>query len=360
MGHRLCLAATALAATFVSAALHAAPVTVNGAVFDAPPSCQAADGALVCKVDNLQLELWVKRKPLTPEVQPTDTFVRKMMYFHRLHDAAVGSIMRATANDKATPFSSYGSYSALGSAMPGSGAVTSPTVRFASILHDDDIWEFLEVVAARTPAVDALSADLQRSLVLPAAPAPAPTPASPAASAPVTAAAVETVPPPPPVKVNPGSPLVATFTGKLLRFEHPGYLEPVVTEDSVDSLSVTFRHKTRPAAGPNLAISLRAPKEKQTATTLVRERREALMATMAGAPVSVDINKLGAIEGAGFALIGVPDPKKGLSGVESLETTFATDTGGRLLEIRLTSEQQYSPEARVVWATLAQSLRLAP
>lgn len=357
MGHRLSLVAATLTAASISTALHATVVTINGATFDAPPSCQAAEGALVCKVDNQQLELWVKRKTLAPDVQPTDTFVRKMAYFHRLHDAAVGSIVRATANDKAkaTPFSNYGAYSALGSAMPGGGAPTSPTVRFASVLHDDEIWEFLEVVATRTPGIEALSSDLQRSLTLPAAP-PAPVATTPA----VTPAVAEVVPPPPPVKPAAGSPLVSTFTSKLLTFEHPGYLEPVVAEDTKESLSVTFRHKTRPTAGPNLAISLRAPKAKQTASTLARERRELAGSTMTGAPASVDINKLGAIEGAGFALIGVPDPKKGLSGIESLETTFAADVSGRLLEIRLTSEQQYSTEARVVWATLAQSIKLLP
>ena len=355
MGHRLRLATTALTAASVGVALHAAPVTINGATFDAPPTCQAAEGALVCKVDNVQLELWVKRKPLAPDVQPTDTFVRKMSYFHRLHDAAVGSIMRATANDKATPFSNYGAYSALGSAMPGSGAVTSPTVRFASVLHDDEVWEFLEVVAARTPAVEALSADLQRSLTLPAAP-PAPAVATP----PAAPAVAEAAPPPPPVKPNAGSPLVAIFSGKLLTLEHPGYLEPVVAEDTKESLSVTFRHKTRPAAGPNLLVILRAPNDKQTASSLVRERRESVMATMVGSTASVDVNKLGAIDGAGFALIGVPDPKKGLSGIESLETTFAAEVSGRLLEIRLTAEQQYSSEARVVWATVVQSIKLAP
>lgn len=355
MGHRLRLATTALTAMSVGAALHAAPVTVNGATFDAPPSCQAVEGALVCKVDNLQLELWVKRKPLAPDVQPTDTFVRKMSYFHRLHDAAVASIVRATANDrdKATPFSNYGAYSALGSAMPGSGAPTSPTVRFASVLHDDEIWEFLEVVATRTPAVEALSADLQRSLTLPAAP-PAPVAATP------SPAAAEAAPPPPPVKPNLGSPLVATFTGKLLTFEHPGYLEPVVAEDTKETLNVTFRHKTRPAAGPNLLISLRAATDKQTAAVVVRERKALATSNMIGSTASADINKLGAIDGAGFALIGVPDPKKGLSGIESLETTFAAESNGRVLEVRLTSEQQYSSEARVVWATLAQSIKLLP
>jgi hypothetical protein len=353
MGHRLSLAATALAATLVSAALHAAPVTINGATFDAPSTCQAADGALVCKVDDLQLELWVKRRPLAPDVQPTDTFVRKMAFFHRLHDAAVTSIVRATANDrsKATPFSNYGNYSALGSAMPGSGAVTSPTVRFASVLHDNEVWEFLEVVAARTPAVEALSAELQRSLVLPVAP-----PALATATADGKPAGAEpTVPPPP--RPDPGIPLVATFVSKLLSFEHPGYLEPAVAEDTNEALRVTFRHRTRPAAGPNLVVTLRAPVDQKTASVVARERRQLVLSTMAGSTAAVDVNKLGSFDGFGFALIGVPDPRKSLSGIESLETTFVGDVAGRVLEVRVTSEQQYSPEARVVWATIAQSIK---
>ena len=48
----------------------AAPVTINGATFDAPGVCQSADRALVCKVDGQQLELWVTRKPLAPEDLP--------------------------------------------------------------------------------------------------------------------------------------------------------------------------------------------------------------------------------------------------------------------------------------------------
>lgn len=159
MGHPLrpvaaaTLAAVALAAASIGTVLHAAPVTVNGATFDAPASCQAAGGALVCKVDEQQMELWVKRKPLAADIKPTDSLVRKMAYFNELHQSAVSGIMRATANDKSTPFTNYGKYSALGAAMAGKGVVTSPTVRFASVLQGDEVWEFMEVVAARTPAL---------------------------------------------------------------------------------------------------------------------------------------------------------------------------------------------------------------
>lgn len=351
-----------LAVAFLSGcpALYAAPVTINGATFDAPSTCQAATGALVCKVDGQQLELWVKRKSLSPDVLPTDTFVRKMAHFHNVHDAAVASIMRATSNDKAAPFSNYGPYSALGSAMTGNAGVSAPTVRFASVLHEEDIWEFLEVVATRTPSVESLSADLQRTLTLPTTPqtASAPIAATPAVAATPVAAGPAATPPPEPPKVE-GSPLVATYSSALLSLEHPGYLRAEVLEDTAESLRVSFKHKTRPNAGPNLVINLLALKDKQqTAAAVVNQRRATVLETMTGQTASVDINKLGPLNGAGFALVGVPDPKKGLSGVESFETTFASEVNGRLLEVRLTAEQQYSSDARVVWAMLAQSLKL--
>lgn len=334
--------------------LYAAPVTINGATFDAPPTCQAATGALVCKVDGQQLELWVKRKSLSPDVLPTDTFVRKMAHFHNVHDAAVASIMRATSNDKAVPFSNYGPYSALGSAMTGNDGVSAPTVRFASVLHEEDIWEFLEVVATRTPGVESLSADLQRTLTLPTSPSAV---SAPVAATPVAAAPAATPPPEPP-KVE-GSPLVATFNSALLSLEHPGYLRVEVLEDTADSLRISFKHKTRPNAGPNLLINLRALKDKQqTAASVANQRKASVLETMTGQTASVDINKLGLLNGVGFALVGVPDPKKGLSGVESFETTFASEVNGRLLEVRLSAEQQYSSDARVVWAMLAQSLKV--
>jgi hypothetical protein len=145
----------------------------------------------------------------------------------------------------------------------------------------------------------------------------------------------------------------------LLTLELPGYLNPVVTEDTAEGLQVTFRHKTRPTAGPNLVISLRAPQDKQmTIASIVKARKEALIATMVGPTESVEINKLGAINGGGFALVGTPNKAKGLSGVESLETTFSANAGDRVLEVRLTAEQQYSSDARVVWSSLARSITL--
>ncbi len=343
MGHARIFAAAALLGLSVSAVVHAAPLVINGVTFEAPESCQAAQTTLVCKVDGQQFELWVTRKPMDAAIKPTDSFVRKMEYFTEQHQGAVVNILRSTSNDGFTAFSDYGSYSALGASMPGKGVVTSPTVRFASVLHDDEIWEFLEVVATRTPAIDALATELRRLMVLP--------------TAPVAQASAVLAAPEVPKKLE-GSPLVATFTGKLLSLELPGYLEAVVLEDTTDSLRVTFKHKTRPTAGPNLAISLRAPKDNQTAASIVKERKDALTATMAGPTESVEINKLGAINGAGFALVGTPNKAKGFSGVESLETNFAASVGDRVLEVQLTTEQQYASDARVVWSSLVRSITL--
>jgi hypothetical protein len=347
LSHFLCVFLVLSSAAI--SALHAAPITINGAAFDAPAACVAADGALVCKEDGQQLEVSVTRKPLSASVGAagsTDSLVRRMADFNQLHESAVANIMRSTGNDKATPFSAYGRYVAVGSAIAGKGVVSSPTAHFASVLHGNEIWQFLEVVAVRTPAVEALSAALQRSLVLPALPA-----------APKVEIAKATIPETPP-KFE-GSPLVATFSGKLLSLQYPGYLNPVVIEDTAERLQVNFKHKTRAIAGPDLLVSLRAPQDKQTAAALVKLRKEAVTASMAGKTDSVELNKLGEINGAGFALIGRPDKAKGLSGVESFETTFAADVGGRILEVRLTAEQQYASEARVVWSAVGNSITFA-
>ena len=352
MGHRRGLAAATFAAVSCGAAIlaahaaHAAPVTVNGATFDVPASCAAADGALVCKEGGQQLELWVYRKPLAPAAAPSDSMVRKMAYFNELHETAVVNIMRSTSNDKTTPFSNYGRYPAVGSAMAGRGVLSSPTARFASVLHGDEIWQFLEVVATRTPAIETLTAALQRSLVLPALPAP---PAQVAAS-----------PTPQQPKRSDSSPLAATFSAKLLSLELPGYLNPEVIEDTADILQVNFKHKTRAAAGPNLLISLRAASGKQSAASIVKLRKAAVTATMLGNTESIELNQLGAINGAGFALVGTPKTAQGLSGAELLETTFVANVGERVLEIRLTTEQQYASEARVVWSSLGRSITLRP
>ena len=330
---------------FSSAAVHAATVTVNGATFDAPAACTVAESALVCKEGEQQLELWVYRKPLSATTAPTDSLLRKMADFNQLHETAVANIMKSTGNDKATPFSAYGSYVAVGSAMAGKGIVSSPTARFASVLHGDEMWQFLEVVATRTAAIEALSAALQRSLVLPALPE-------------VPRAEIAATSPPETLKKFEGSPLVATFSGKLLSLQYPGYLNAVVIEDTADSLQVNFKHKTRATAGPNLLVSLRTPPDKQNAASIVKRRKDALTATMTGNTESIELNKLGALNGAGFALVGTPIVGKGLASAEWLETTFAANIGERVLEVWLTSEQQYASEARVVWSSLANTIIL--
>ena len=384
----------AIAMSLGSVPALAAPVTIKGATFDAPAACQPVEGALVCKVDGIQMELWVTRKLMAPQVAPTDTFARKMVYFNDVHDTAVGNILRSTSNDKATTFSSYGAYSALGTAMPGKGVLSSPSVRFASVLHDEEIWEFLEVAATRTPAVDSLSEALQRSLVLPAAASAATsvTASAPAAAAPKVAVTRPTLPPkpaavaapapvaPPPSKLpdatsagaptpkvaatpTPAPTAIApatfpTFSGSLLSMQYPDFLEPVVTENTVSHFSVNFKHKTR-AAGPFLSINLYTPTDKKlSAAVVVQARKDAQAAAMAGPSGSVDVSNLGTIQGVGFALIGVPDAQKGLSGIESIETTFAADVPHGILEVRLTTESKFSVDAEVVWTLLAKSIQL--
>ena len=308
----------------VLAPANGAPVTINGATFDAPGLCQIADRTLVCKVDGQQLELWVTRKPLAPEVTPTDSLAKRMTYFSSVHETAVSNILKATGNTTSTPFSSYGSFSAEGSAMPGKGVVTSPAVRFASVLHGEEIWEFLEIVATRTPAIDAVSALLQHSLVMPAAA----------------------------VTGNP------VFTRSQLSLQYPDFLAPIVSEDTATSLVVNFKHKTRPA-GPNLIVMLRAVKDTQiSASSVIAARKAAVSTAMVGPSATVDMNKLGDIAGVGFAMIGVPTSSNGKPSTESIETTFAPVVDSRLLEIRLTVDQNFAAEAEVVWALLEKSIKL--
>ena len=303
----------------------AAPVTINGATFDAPGVCQSADNALVCKVDGQQLELWVTRKPLAPEVTPADSLAKRMAYFSSVHETAVGNIQKATGNTSSTPFSSYGNFSADGTAMPGKGVVTSPAVRFASVLHGEEIWEFLEIVAMRTPAIDAVSALLQHSLVMPAAQ----------------------------IAGNP------VFTRSQLSMQYPDFLTPSVSEDTATSLVVNFKHKTRPS-GPNLSVSLLTIKDKATtAAAVAKARREAAMASLVGPSAAVDLNKLGELSGVGFALIGVPKSVSSTPTSESIETIFATVVDNRLLEVRLTVDQKFAAEAEAVWSLLEKTIKLA-
>jgi hypothetical protein len=338
----------------------AAPVTVSGASFDAPASCITVESALVCKLDGQQFELWVTRKPLAPDFAPTDPMAKKMEFFTEAHEIAVTSIMRSTGNDSPTQFSNYGTYSAMGTALPGKGVPTSPTVRFASVLHDEAIWEFMEVVAVRTPAVDALSSTLQSSLKLPnIIPAPKPVAektASTGSTAKASAATTSSTTPSGPVVIEPTAP-DAWFESKLLKLQYPTFLEPTVAENSDASLNVVFKHKTL-ADGPRLTILLRANSEQLVAAAAAARRKAELTATMAGKSASVDIAALGTIQGAGFALLGVPDPAKGLSGVESIETVFVADVAGRQLHVQMSTAQKNSGDAQAVWGLLSKSIVL--
>ncbi len=329
----------------------AADISIKGATVTAPAACAPADGALVCRLDNQQFELWVNRKPLAPNVEPTDPLAKRMVFFTKAHESAVGNIMRSTNNETAMQFSSYGPYSAMGSVLPGKGAPTSPSVRFASVLHDEEIWEFMEVVAVRTPAIEALSKSLQASLKLPAAApstrvsAVSSTPAMSNSAAALSTSGVASTAPD------------ARFDSKLLSLQYPTFLEPIVVEDTAVALSVKFRHTAR-ASGPHLTLVVRAPADKLSTAAVAAQRKAALEATMSGPSASVPINTLGAIHGAGFALLGVLDAAKGFSGLETIETFFVGDVGGRQLEAQVSAEQKYSAEAQAVWGLMSKSMTL--
>lgn len=336
------------------AQLLAAPVTVNGASLEAPADCQPAGNALVCKVDGQQLELWVNRRPRAASSDAPETLVQRMAWLQSTHDAAVKNIMRSTFNDKLTRFDSYGSYPALGSAMPGKGSASSPTVRFASVLHDGEYWEFLEVAATRSPAVEAISAMVQKSLTLPSAPV------APVTSPSANSSVAESKPAPaaPATPDIGSSPLAVTFESRALTFQIPGYLAATVEQNQDDRLRVNFQHKTRKTGGPAMQLVLQPLVSSRSAAGIEAEQRKTIAAGMSGRPSVVDVSKLGAITGKGFAMIGTTIARSDSPAVEMLETFFAAEVNGGTLELRLSAEQQYAGEAQSVWAMLASSLRL--
>jgi hypothetical protein len=355
MFQRSFFASLALCIFSSSAWLHAEPITIKGARFDAPPTCLVAEGALVCKLDGQQFELSVERAPLSKTDSLTNSYLQRLAAFSSAHETSVTAIKRSTANETSTSFNTYGLYSALGSAMPGKGSPASPFVHFASVLHEGDMWEFMEIVATRTPAIEALAKSLRESLVLPV-PKPETVARTDAAltEAPATAATTKPVAP-----ENDGL-TVATFSSALLSLQYPRFLEPVVVENSAEAVIVNFKHRTR-SAGPHLSISLRATDDKKTAALIAGEKKAALEASLAPGGGSVEINTLGPISGTGHAIIGAPDAKKGLSGIESVETIFYADTKdekARRLEVRLTAEQKYMEDTQSVWALLAKSIAL--
>ena len=361
----------------------AAPVTLNGAQFDAPASCFVAEGALVCKLDGQQFELWINRKQLPRTVPATQSFVRKLAYVTGVHDNALATLLRTTGNESSTPFSNYGPYSALGASLPGNGASKVPAVRFASVLHDEEIWEFIEIVLTRSPAIEALSTTLQASLKLPALkpalpattpvtvagtpdPAAAPTSASsPVPTKPPVAAAPSTVAAPLNVAVDNAPD--TTFNHKRLSLQYPTFVQPQVVEDSKDALIVRFKHTTR-TSGPDLTITLRPLPNLTSATdaskpaSLIAARKAELTKAMAGKGASVEITALGTIKGTGFAMIGVAEG----AGVETIETNFAAEINARapstasVLSVRLNAEQKHTGEAQAVWGLLARTLSLRP
>ncbi len=343
MGHpagTLCTLPLLLACLLASTVIHAAPLTINGATFNAPSTCQLAEGALMCKLDGQQLEIWVVRKPLAPSVLPSDSFARRAAHFDAVHNNALAAVKRSTGNAESRPFSSYGRYAATGADMPGKGAVAAPAIRFASLLHGDEIWEFLEAVATRTPAVEALSAELQRSLVLPGA---ASSGASPAVES---------------QKKEAYHPTLASLDGKLLSLRYPRFLDAADVVDTASSFGANLKHKTR-ASGPRASISLRAAAARESAADIVANRRKA---ALTGARVTPDglitITRLGSVNGVGFVLISTPEMKDGKPGVETIETTFAANVGSRLLEVRLTAEQKHAAELEEAWAALARSIAI--
>ena len=352
--------------SFASASLYAAPLTLKGAKFDAPETCQIAGGALVCKIDAQQFELWIERTPLANTGMPVETFSQRMNAFGSSHETAVASVMRTTSNDTATTFSNYGSYSAIGAAMPGKGSPTSPAVRFASLLHEDEVWEIMEVVATRTPGIDTLSKALQASLVLPppTSDSAAKSGAKPATKAelkstsetPAIANSESTVATSPPAQENDNSP-IATLTSALLTLEYPRSLEAIIVANTSEALVVNFKHRTR-AAGPHLSITLRTAADKKSAATVANEKKSAIVAALIPGSASVEINALGSISGSGHAIIGTPDKKKSGSGIETLETVFVADLNERRLEVRLNAEEKYAEDSRYVWSTLAKSIAL--
>lgn len=343
------VAATALCAVLMTASAQAALLTLDGASFDAPAACQLAGGALVCKEDGQQLELWVYRTPL--KSASNEAVAARMARLADIHQAALKNIMAtpgSTGNDGNSSFASYGKYVATGSMLAGKGTVSAPSVRLATVLSGDDVFQIVEVVALRAPRIEALASGLQRSLRLPGDG--------------VETADVASVANPASAGVNAdsGNPETARFAGKLLSFHYPSTLELVVIDDSASALSVGLRHKAR-TSGPNVTINLRAANDAAivSAAVSVEKRKQQSLAAMLPGSATVEVKKLGAINGAGYALIGTPDAKKGFSGIESIETMFAADTRGRLLEIRLTAEQKNSADMEAVWTLLGKTINLA-
>jgi len=347
-----------LAAASACASALAAPVKIAGAELDLPAACKPVEGAAVCSVDGQQLEVWVSHTPLGAGIQLTDSFMRRLGRFTEIHNAAIASITRSTGNDSVERFDSYGSYSALGSVLRNK-APGKPVVRFASIMIGGEVWQVLEAVAERTPAVEAVSAQLQASLKLPtpALAPPAATPDGPVKSGETAVATPAPDAPASPPVLPPGPPNSQPFIGTLFALYFPAYLQPDAVENAVDAVVLNLRRRSH-GGGPNVSITLRNIRDSSTLATLVAAQKAASTASMAGATAAVDNNRFGALEGAGYALIGTPDTKKGLSGVESLDSYFVAEINGRRLEVRMTAERAYAADAQATWAMLGNTFKL--
>ncbi len=341
----------------------AAPVKINGASFDAPANCQAAPDALVCNIDGQQLEISVHRQPFAASADAADSLVKRGAAMQELHSGVVASLMKGTSSLYNSSFDSYGKLSGLGTLMAGRGEVTAPSARVVTLYSHGELWQILEVIAKRTAAVEALTEALAKSLVLPPpAPVvatttpsantsrPASTPAAPVAP---PAPIVEAAPPAPEPKEEPPLDPIQTFQNALITFQYPSEL--AVTTDTKEGLAISAKHKTRPGR-PSLSITLRSVKNADdTADAFITARKAAVAASM-GNPGTVNVNKLGDINGSGFAIIGTPDVKKGGSGIESFECTFATVINGKLLAVTLNAEQKFAEDAQYLWGLVGKSL----
>ncbi|MBS0312607.1 MAG: hypothetical protein JSS05_00295 [Proteobacteria bacterium] len=351
-------------------AANAAPVTLHEARFDLPPSCRLAqERAIACLIGGEQFELWVTRKPLAPALASSAAATERAEWLRSTHEEALGHVMQSTFNSTApSRFERYGKYAALGAALPGNGTRASPAVTFASLIAGDSYWEFLEVVAVRNAATDAVAAALRASLQLPGAePEPSSAPlgtATDAAAAPRLADTNGTTPaaqaPSPSPERAPdigASPLSTRFEHARLAFEHPGYLRTRVLREEAGELAVELAPKTRERGGPVITVTLRAsagePVARQAET--LRERAEAAFSGRASA---IEFKRFGAIEGSGVALLGMVKPAPKAAAIEALRTLFVGDTEGARLTVELSADQAYGAEAQSAWAQLAGSLRV--
>ncbi|TAG45393.1 MAG: hypothetical protein EAZ30_15935 [Betaproteobacteria bacterium] len=347
---------------------NAAIVKINGASFDAPETCQAAADAIVCTIDGQQLELSVHRQPFAAGSDAADSLVKRGAAMQELHAGVVASLMKGTSSLYSTAFDTYGKNSALGTVMAGRGEVSAPSARVATLYSNGELWQILEVVAKRTPTIEALSEALAKSLTLPPATvAPASPPAVVASTAPPAspiANSPKPVPAPAPVAVaapstqpTEAAPVepIQTFQNAMLSFQYLSDMALTTEGDGKQSTLITLKHKTR-IGRPGLVIALRETKDStDTAEAAISAQRAAALASM-GSPRVLAINKLGALDGTGFAAIGTPSARRGGSGIESFESNFATVINGKLLTVTLTSEQKYSEDMEFVWSLLARSL----